>query len=110
MLYDVNNNCHHAQLIFTQLLDDIEKTWELEEFDLPAIATVIKERKIIQGLKFLPITIGNLTKSMHLLLMELAETRKFVSKHKIDALLEELNRQNGIFHGRTEIKRNNEIL
>ena len=70
----------------------------MKPIQLPTIAPVIKETIIDQRLKYLLTTSGNLTNSLDLLLTRRPE--KSVSKHKIAALLEVLNRRNGIAHGR----------
>ena len=55
--------------------EQLEKLVELEEtLDLPAVALVIKDTKIGQGLKFFPRKMTDLVKSLQTLLTELVET------------------------------------
>ena len=48
------------------LLEQFTKLSQLEDVDLPAIAAVIKETKIGEGLKFLQRTLVDLTKTLHI--------------------------------------------
>ena len=75
------------ELISTEQFKKLE---ELEEIDLPAVAAVIKETKIGQGLPFLPRKVSELTKHLHVWLEELAETGASTVRNKISALLKEL--------------------
>jgi hypothetical protein len=95
------------QLVKEELISDdqFDKLVELEELDLPTIAKIIRETKIGQGLKFLPKTIGNLTKSLQAGLEELVDTGSSVLKSKLAGVLEELLRRGAITHERyTTIK------
>ena len=63
--------------------------------DLPAVALIIKDTKIGQGLKFLPTKMNDLVKSLQTLLTELFETRSSVVRNNIRAVLEELLQRKG---------------
>ena len=115
---DINNNRYSVKSILTRLSnsqDDIknilemlvreeqlseeqfEKLVKLEEtFDLPAVALVIKDTKIGQGLKFLPRKMNDLVKSLQRLLTELVETGSSTVRNNVTAVLEELLRRKGI--------------
>ena len=85
--------------------EQFEKLAKLEEIELPALAVVIKDTKVGQGLKFLPTAISNLRKSLPLLLTELTETGNSMIRKKLTAVLEELQRRKGISN-----ERYNEIM
>ena len=53
---------HKMQEIFQCSSEQYQKFVELEELGLPAVVEVITETKFGQGLKFLAITIGPVTK------------------------------------------------
>ena len=75
------------------LLSDkqFEKLVELDMSDLPAVALVIKDTKVGQGVKFLPNTMKSLRKSLGTLLKELIDTGNAVIKTQVIPLLEELH-------------------
>ena len=75
-------------------LDHYEKLREFEEITLPAVANLMKDTKIGYGIEFLPRTIGNLSKNLPLLIIELTETGSSRARNE---LLEELLRQGSIY-------------
>ena len=88
-----------------------EKLAKLEDLDLPAVALVIKDTKIGQGLTFLPTKMNDLVKSLQKLLTELFETRRSVVRNHVRAVLEELHQRKGITQQRyNSIKDENDIL
>ena len=90
--------------------NNFKKLAKIEEIDLPAVAAVIKERKIGQGLKFLPRKLTDLTTRLQIWLKEFAETGASGVRNKIAAVLEELLRQKGITQERYKsIKNENDI-
>ena len=109
LMDDINSNRHCVQSVFTRLDDaqdkddalsilkqlireellsaeQYEKLAELEDLDLPTVAMVIMDSKNGQGLKFLPRTIGDLSKSLHSFLTELPETGNSVIRNKLTAV------------------------
>ena len=77
------------QLLRDDLLSEeqYKKLLQLEEVDLPIIADIIKETKIGQELKFLPMKLNDLTKNLKTWLEELAETGSTTMKNKITGIL-----------------------
>ena len=74
--------------------EQFQKIGKLEEsFDLPAVALIIKDSKIGQGMEFLPRKMNDLVKNLQLLLEELTETGKSALGNKISGVLE--SRVNG---------------
>ena len=129
LVKDIASNRYRVKSIFTRIADDMgdkddalpilqalvreellskeqfEKLAKLEEIELPALAVVIKDTKVGQGLKFLPTAICNLRKTLPSLLTELTETTgNSMIRKKLTAVLEELQRRKGISNKRyTEI-------
>ena len=91
--------------------EQFQKIGMLEEsFDLPAIALIIKDTKIGQGINFLPRKMNDLVKYLQLTLEELAETGKSALKNKISGVLDELLRRKAISRDRyNEKKTENDI-
>ena len=88
-----------------------EKLAKLEDLDLPAVALIIKNIKIGQGLKFLPSKMNDLVKSLQTLLTELFETGRSAVRTNLRAVLEELLQRKGITQERyNSIKDENDIL
>ena len=135
LVNDVNRNRYRVQSIFTRLDDasdkddaltilkelvkeellseeQYEKVAKLEDLaDLPAIAQIINDTKVGQGLSFLPRKVSDLRKSLHSLLTEVAETGNSVMKNKLTAVLQELQRLKAISNEQYEvIKKYNEIM
>ena len=92
--------------------EQFQKIGMLEKsFDLPAIALIIKDTKIGQGINFLPRKMNDLVKYLQLTLEELAETGKSALKNKISGVLDELLRRKAISRDRyNEIKTDNDIM
>ena len=86
------------QLAREDLLSDeqFEQLMELEDLSLPAVADIIKETKVGQGLKFLPQTLSALTKKLLPLLEELVKTGHSRVRNEVSGVLEELLRRGGI--------------
>ena len=132
LLNDIKNNRYRVYSILTRLhdaedmsnvlpqlvqeellsLEQYEKLAELKEIDLPTVANIIKQTKMVQGLRFLPRALGGLKKKLELLIGELAaDTGRARVKNELAAVLEELLRRNGISHKQyTSIKQDNDIL
>ena len=88
-------------LVREGLLSD-EQFKQLGEFEDPhfeKITEVIMETKIVQGLNFLPLTIGKLRHTLHSLLTELEENGSEFIKSKVAFILEELFNRNAIRRG-----------
>ena len=82
-----------------------------EEFNSSLLVGVIKDTKIVQGLKFLLRKLADLRKHLQIWLEELVDTGKSDVRNKIAGLLEELLRRKGISHERyITIKEENNIL
>ena len=64
--------------------------------DLPAVALVIKDTKVGQGVKFLPNTMKSLRESLGTLSKELINTGRAVINTQFIPVLEELHRRKGI--------------
>ena len=92
--------------------EQFQKIGMLENsFDLPAIALIIKDTKIGQGINFLPRKMNDLVKYLQLTLEELTETGKSALKNKISGVLNELLRRKAISQDRyNEIKTDNDIM
>ena len=91
--------------------EQLEKLAKLEEtFDLPAVALVVKDTKIGQGLKFLPRKMTDLVKSLQTLLTEFVETGSSTVRNNVTAVLEKPLRRKGITQERNSfIKGENDI-
>ena len=82
-----------------------------EEFNYLRLVDVIKDTDIGQGLKFLPRKFADLTKNLQIWLEDVTETGRPDVRNKVDAVLEELLRRNGISGEKyTSIKEDNNIL
>ena len=79
-------------LVREGLLSDkqFEKLVELDVSDLPAVALVIKDTKVGQGVKFLPDTMKSLRESLRTLSKELIDTGSANIKTQLIPVLEEL--------------------
>ena len=77
------------------LLSDkqFEKLVQLDVSDLPAVALVIKDTKVGQGVKILHNTIKSLRESLGTLSKELIDTGSAVIKTQLIPVLEELHRR-----------------
>ena len=84
-------------LVREGLLSDkqFEKLVELDVSDLPAVALVIKDTKVGQGVKFLPNTMKSLRESLCTLSKELIDPGSAVIKTQLIPVLEELHRHKG---------------
>ena len=90
-------------LVREELLSEeqFSKLVKLEEtFDLPAVALVIKDTKIGQGVKSLPRKMNDFVKSLQRILTELVEVESSTVRNNVTAALEELLRRKGITHER----------
>ena len=73
-----------------------EKHVELDVSDLPAVALVIKDTKVGQGVNCLPNTMKSLRESLGTLSKELIDTGSAMIKTQLIPVLEELHRRKGI--------------
>ena len=74
--------------------EQFEKLYALEDLtDLEAVADIVKDTKVGQGLKCLPTTLDGLHKSWQLLQEEVDETGSAVIINRLAAVLHELNRR-----------------
>ena len=73
--------------------EQFKKLSTLEDLtDVEAVADIVKETKVGQGLKFLPRTLDGLHESWQLLQKELDETGSATIRNRLAAVLKELNR------------------
>ena len=71
-----------------------------EEFNSSWLVDVIKDTKIGQDIKFLPLKLADLTKNLQICLEELVDTGKSDVRNKVAGLLEELLQSKEISHKR----------
>ena len=85
-------------LVREGLLSDkqFEKLVELDVSDLAAVALVIKDTRVGQGVKFLPNTMKSIRESLGTLSKELIDTGSALMKTQFIPVLEELHRREGI--------------
>ena len=85
-------------LVREGLLSDkrFEKLVELYVSDLPAVALIIKDTKVGQGVKFLSNTMKSLRESLGTLSKELIDKGSAMIKTQLIPVLEELHRRKGI--------------
>ena len=102
------------ELVKEELLSEeqYEELAKLEDLvDLPAIAQIINDTKVGQGLSFLPRKVSDLRKSLQSLLTEVAETGNSVIRNKMTAVLQELQRLKAISNEQYDvIKKDIEIM
>ena len=91
--------------------EQYEKLAKLEDWDLSTIAGIINDTKVGQGIPFLPRKVSDLRKSLQSLLRGLTESGNSIIKHKLTAVLNELQRLKAISDEQyTEIKKNTDIM